>query len=172
MEAQERTQERRSNLGYTDYTALQLRLDTQKLHKDIYNFLKGTSTIIKRTETGDFIEEEIQLGKAQANDEGIQHLLSFVISLVNSQTVQGNTEKKDLMETIYFINLHLAQQLTMNCEEWGIKKRNRRHILNTLVEMIKMFLTRTIDDKERGYLTPKMESKSETIVHDRKRGII
>lgn len=165
--------ERSNSFDYTTASALQIRLDTSKLHNKVYEFLKGTTTImVYNPDTNDYVPKEIKSGKPQANEEGIQQLLSFVVSMVNEQVVQGNTEKKDLMDTIYFINLHLAQQLTMNCEEWGIKKRNRRHILNTLVEMIKMFLTRTIDDKERGYLTPKMETKSETIVKEGKRGLV
>lgn len=170
---QTQTQEKRSNLQYTDATALQMRLDPAKLHRNIYEFLKGKTTIQKVDHNrGMILEQEIESGTAQANEEGIQQLLSFVVSMVNEHTVQGNTKRKDLMETITFINIHLAQQLTMNCEEWGIEKRNRRHILNTLVEMIKMFLTRTVDDKERGYLNPRMESRSETIVKEGKKGLI
>ena len=139
-----------SNVGYQDFTALQLRLDTQKLHKDIWNFLKGTIVIQHyNARTEEVREEVLQTGQALANEEGIQNILSFVVSVCNSHTVQGNTEKNELYTLLYTVNIQLAQQLTMNANKWGIDKKNRRHIINSIVHLLHLFLSRTIDNKER-----------------------
>ncbi len=161
-----------TNLAYQDYNILQLRLDTQKLHKDILNFLSGkTQILVYNNELNQYVETDLTTGEPLANKKGIQNILSFVVSVANSHTVQGNIDKDEYYKTLYFINLHLGQQLTINCENWGIDKKNRRHILNTIMVMLQMFFSRTIDNLERQALTP-MVQKERTIYQESKKGII
>lgn len=160
-----------TNIGYQDYNALQLRLDTQKLHKDIYNFLRGKTQItVYNQETNQYYEEDINEGDALANTRGIQNILNFVVSTVNSHTVQGNTKRDYLDNILYAMNIHLAQQLTLNSDNWGIDKNNRRHILNTIMFMVELFLSRTVDNLERKGYQP-IVTKETVISEEKKRGL-
>ena len=162
-----------SNVGYQDFSALQLRLDTQKLHKDIWNFLKG-SIIIQtyNPNTQESNEVELQSGHALANEEGIQNILSFIVGTCNSHTVQGNTDKAELYEILYTMNIQLAQMLTMNSTKWGIDKKNRRHIINTLIHMLHLFLSRTINNEERKSYVSLVKQESRLSEELKKKGFV
>lgn len=132
----------------SDY--IKLRLDTQKLHQDILNFLQGTRIILKYDkDSGTYSEETISSGDPLANPQGIQGLLSFVVAIVNPHTIQGNTDKPELMNILKHMELGLAERLTLSYEAWGIQPENRDHIIDTIMFMVQMVLSRTIDNKER-----------------------
>lgn len=162
-----------TNLMYQDFNALQLRLDTQKLHRDIYNFLKGTTTVVQFDKaTGQYAETELIQGQPLANDKGIQNILNLIVSVFNSHTVQGNTKNDDFREILYFMEIHLAQQLTYNALIWGIDKKNRRHIKNTIMLMAQLFLSRTIDNLEREGLKPLVQKDTTVVRETEKKGLI
>lgn len=140
----------KGNLAAVDPNYLKLRLDTQKLHQDILNFLQGTRTVIefdKKSET--YYEDTEEIGDPLANKEGIQAILSFVIGIVNPHTIQGNTERKELYKILYNLDVGLSERLTVNHEKWGIDPDYMDHIIDTIMPMIHLILTRTIDNKER-----------------------
>jgi len=155
---------------YQDFNVLQLRLDTQKLHRDIHNFLKGKTVIVVYDEkTQTYTEQEVEQGTALANEEGIQNLLNFVVSTVNSHTVQGNTDKDELYNIMYSINLHLAKQLMLNGSKWGIDNKHREMILEQFVTMMRLFLSRTIDNLERKSYQPVIQKESTVVTEKEKR---
>lgn len=144
-----------SNMGNTDFSALQLRLDTQNLHGKIYNFLRGTTSLERYdAQSGVIFMEEVIKGKPLANDEGIQNILSCVIAIANNHTVQGNTTIAQLNDFMHFFELQLGVEFMKNCDSWGIERRNRTHIFYTISNMFYLFLTRTLDNEERKTLVP------------------
>jgi len=155
---------------YQDFNVLQLRLDTQKLHRDIHNFLKGKTTVVVFDETAQsYREAEQTQGKALANDEGIQNLLNFIVSTVNSHTVQGNTDKNELYEILYSTYLHLAKQLMLNSSKWGIDNKNREMILEQFILMMRLFFSRTIGNLERKSYQPLIQKDTTQIIEKEKR---
>lgn len=172
QQAAQQTTQVSSNL-YQDFNVLQLRLDTQKLHRDILNFLEGKSVIVVFDEQKEtFKEIEQARGTALANDEGIQNLLNFVVSTINSHTVQGNTDKNELYEILYSTYLHLAKMLMLNSGKWGIDNKNREHILETLMLMIRLFLSRTIGNEERKSYQPLIQKDTTQVIEKEKRKLI
>ena len=159
-----------SNIGQQDYNIIQLRLDTQKLHKDLSNFLEGKTQILQLdAKTGNYTEVDIAQGEPLANPKGRQSLLSFIVATVNSHTVQGNLEKEEYNELMYFIYDQLGQELTLNCKAWEIESKQRRHIQKTIVTMLQLFLSRTIGDKERDSLRPFTKETSHVVTEERKK---
>lgn len=163
----------KSNLAAIDPNYLKLRLDTQKLHQDILNFLNGTRSIVEYDDkTGTYYEETENIGKPLAGKEGIQAILSFVIALVNPHTIQGNTERKELYKMLYHLEIGLAERLCLNYERWGIDAQNRDHIIDTIMPMVHLVLTRTIDNKEREGLTVGIEKISSYVTNDKGKKVI
>lgn len=163
----------KSNLAAIDPNYLKLRLDTQKLHQDILNFLQGTRTVVEYDEkTGTYYEDTEDIGNPLAGKEGIQALLSFVIALVNPHTIQGNTDRKELYKMLYHLEIGLAERLTLNYEKWEIDPENRDHIIDTIMPMVHLVLTRTIDNKEREGLTVGVEKVSQYFSNDKNKKVI
>lgn len=163
----------KSNLAAIDPNYLKLRLDTQKLHQDILNFLNGTRTVVEYDEkTGTYYEDTEKIGDPLAGKEGIQALLSFVIALVNPHTIQGNTDRKELNKMLFHLEIGLAERLTLNYERWGIDPENRDHIIDTIMPMVHLVLTRTIDNKEREGLTIGVEKVSNYFSSDKNKKVI
>lgn len=153
--------QQKHNIAQYDIDYVKLRLDTQKLHQDILNFLQGTTSIIKFNQaTQQYYESSEVTGQPLANKVGIQSLLSFVVALVNPHTIQGNIERKELLKILEHMELGLSERLTLYYENWGIDEENRDHIIDTLMFMIHMILSRTIDNLERPSYTPTIEKTS------------
>lgn len=154
----------KSNLAAIDPNYLKLRLDTQKLHQDILNFLSGTRTVVEYDKnSGTYYEETEKIGRPLANDEGIQAILSLVISLINPHTIQGNTDRKELQKILYHLEIGLAERLTLNYDKWGIDPEYRDHMIDTIMPMVHLILTRTIDNEERKGLSLGVEKLSKYI---------
>lgn len=151
-----------SNVGYQDFNIIQLRLDTQKLIKDIENQLKGVHvSLVYNAKTNEYTEVTEKLGTPLVNDQGFQNIMTFVISVINPHTVQGNTEKDDYYELMYFINETLNEMFLKNSEEWGINIDNAGQIIASIVSALQLFLSRTVGDKERESLKPLIRERTE-----------
>lgn len=160
-ESYTQVEQTRQNMAMMDMDYIKLRLDTQKLHQDILNFLQGTTSIVKFDDaTKTYYEAVQETGEPQANRVGIQGILSFVVAVLNPHTIQGNMKREDLDNLLYNIELGLAESFTLNYKMWGIDEDSRDHILNTLMAMIQLILSRTVDNLERPSYTPTIDKVS------------
>lgn len=166
--------QQRQNLAQYDLDYLKLRLDTQKLHKDILNFLQGTTSIIKFDDkTQQYYESNEVTGVALANNIGIQSLLSFVVAIINPHTIQGNTEsQKDLNKILEHMELGLVERLTQHYDYWGIDEDDRDHIIDLIMFMSQMVLSRTINNLERPSYTPTIEKTSKYYANGKDKKVI
>lgn len=143
------TQGNEESVGYPSSNnisedALRLRLDPTGLLTNVECFLKGEKIIIKDNE---YVIEKIS--DSLANDEGIQNILQILSFVVSKDTVQGNLDVNEINQIVYDIKLDLAFMLAFNCKEWDIKRENRVLINHNVERLVKIFLSRTKDNKER-----------------------
>lgn len=138
-----------NNMGYTGESIIKIRLDTQQLLNQIESFLRGQQIVIQQNDDGMFIEKTIKLGKPLANDKGVHALLSFVAATINAQTVQGNYEWDTWREEVAWCREQLATDVFVNHDDWGISPTDISLICNTVMNMIKPFLTRLVHNEER-----------------------
>ena len=138
---------------YAHYSALQIRLNTQPLVTEMEKFLKGSVLeYIQNPETGEITTHQVKIGEPLANDKGCQRIMSILTSLINPQTVQGNLNEIQFNQIVYDIKMDLSYELVLNYHEWGIKEEDRSYIVRTLEKMAFMFISRTLNNKERdGY---------------------
>jgi len=152
-----------NNAGYTGESVLRIRLDTQAVVQQIEHFLRGEIVKFKYREDGSVEEYREKIGKSLANDEGVHALLSF-INMVNSQTVQGYYEWDHWREEVSWIREQLAIDVFSNMNRWGIESDNIGLICNGIMNIIKPFLTRLVNNEERkSYANYHEHSQTNTV---------
>ncbi len=90
---------------------------------------------------------------AKANSQGVEDIINYVEKLINSHTVQGNI---DSMSDFRHLMRHVSNDLTMHFmtmrREWDVKLNDIDSIIAGAINLIELFLTRTIFNEERkGY---------------------
>lgn len=149
-----------NNYGYNGDSILKTRLDTQQLISQIESFLKGRQVVYEQdAATQMIVEKYITIGEPLANDRGIHALLSLASASINAQTVQGNYEWETWREEVAWCREQLASDVFVNHDEWGISPQNISLICNTIMNMIKPFLTRLVNNEERKSYSSYQESR-------------
>lgn len=147
-----------SNQGYN--SALQLRLDCDKILSDIFDFLAGTNTYQDFDEAKQCMVSKCQVvGEALANRKGIQSIMLRCRGIFNPQTVQGNFSDERYNQYIKFLRQDIAMELVQSRYKWEIQPYNVNTITNKIMEFAKPFMSRTLYNKERESYTQTVQSK-------------
>lgn len=151
-----------TNYAYHNATIIQLRLDTEKVLEKIEIFLKG-SMIVYEQKNNQIIAVKKQTGTPKANQEGIQSIMNMLSCMINPQTVQGNFDHEEYDQYIEEINIALASAIVTNCYDWKIKDEDIEPIINFTMALVRPFMSRIIDNKERdGYSNTMRHVESNT----------
>lgn len=139
-----------NNTGYLSESVIRMRLDTTKLLADLEAFYRGTRVVgYEELEDGSIRPRFESLGKARMNDLGIQDIMSWLSSLFNPSTVQGNFDAEDLSNFMADLHGDIAEDLMTNMHEYGIDERDFNPILDKTINVAFVFFTRTKDNLER-----------------------
>lgn len=162
-----------SNYGYNDISALQIRLQTDNQIQKIRTFLSGKETItLEDTETGRLKFQEHKIGKRLMNDEGVNHLTNYISSVINPQVVQGNYGLEWYQEQLYNTHKRLAFILTVNRPIWEIEATARYSIMGFLMEFIKPYLSRLIENKERESYSQTLKTMESSTINTGNNGML
>lgn len=159
-----------NNAGYTGESILKIRLDTQQILQHIESFLKGQATKLIINEQGIPVEETVQISEPLANTQGVHAILSFCSATINSQTVQGNYEWEHWREEVSWMRSQLATNVFVNYDIWKIDPQNISLICDVVMNIIKPFLTRLINNEERKSYSNYSESRQ--MATPQKRGFL
>ena len=141
-------------------TFIDLRLNTHRLMNDIEVFLSGKRLVLQEDTAGNLIETYSVRGKNLANETGITGILNILrISMLNEQIVQGNIKQDDYYSLIVNVRKELTEAIVVNCYEWDIADNNLNLIIDTLVRFFRLFISRTIDNKERESYSPQFQTR-------------
>lgn len=133
---------------FTTESALRVRLDTLPLKFQIRNFLEGKEEKLERVKGR--LEPVIrQTSNRMMNDKGIQRIMSYIESKINSQVVQGNTDDEQYQLFMYRTRRDLNRHLFKEMWEYEIREDDYPFICDMLSDMIELFVSRTVKDKER-----------------------
>lgn len=139
-----------TNQGYNGESIIKLRLDTLQLLNQIECFLKGQKIVYEvDIQTQAQTEKIIQISLPLANEKGVHAIMSLVQASINSQTVQGNYDWEIWREEIAWCREQIATELFVNYDDWNISPQNIAIIANTVMNMIKPFTTRLVNNEER-----------------------
>lgn len=131
-------------------SALTIRLDTSKLLDDIELFLRGQRVVLQpEAKTGKIRAQKVNVGKHKANDLGVQSIMSFVTAIINPHAVQGNIDTEVYESYIYETHINLVTNIVVNCYKWGIEDEDIDPIVDFIMSIVQLFVSRAVDNKER-----------------------
>lgn len=138
-----------SSMMHADADALKVRLDTTQLMQQIDCFLQGKTPITTINEVGEIVTELRDTGKPFCNDEGRQKIMNWVTGLVNPTTLQGNKSREEMNALISDFYEQFTDDVNLNLYKWEVDEDCMQLLINGLMGMIEMALSRTIDNQER-----------------------
>ena len=138
------------NMAYMTPSALQMRLETNENLEKIEVFLSGQKIYtFQDEETGDIKIKKKQIGRRLMNDEGVSHIVNYVSSVINPQVVQGNYSEEWYRQQLELTHKRLAFMITVNRPYWDLDPNARYSVIGFIMEFVKPYLSRLIDNKER-----------------------
>lgn len=163
---QNMNQEATNNAYYTSATALQIRLNVEPLMNQLELDIRGLRETwdedkqemqIKRVSEPLFVttkttfnaETKKKETKTESNEKGVHMYMAFVRSVLNTQVVQGNLKEDDYTNMLYRIRRRLAHDLIINRINWGLKTQNYNYVIDLAMNLVELFLSRLIGNKER-----------------------
>lgn len=131
--------------GYDTY---QLRTDPTPLLKKVELTLR--SRYVKKHKDGKTTEEQIEGTVPLCNEQGIQEILRMCGSFINNHTVQGN--QANIQEHRLRMR-EIADSLTnfffSQYTNWELSLHKVNNLIDQIYFLIDLFLTRTLENKER-----------------------
>lgn len=134
---------------YQQLSALQIRLDTTKILEDIEFYLRGERIVLLRDDKGKVKPNKVKVGKCKANDLGVQSIMSMVTAIINPQTVQGNIDDQIYESYIFETHINLTTNIVVNCYNWEISDEDIDPIIDFIMSIVQLFVSRALDNKER-----------------------
>lgn len=134
---------------FTNETALRIRLDTTQLKYQLQMFLEGKQESIQRNNMGNLITVTKNRGTPMANDIGIQRIMSFFETAVNSQVVQGNLQDDQYEWFMQRCRQDLNRHIFVNMYNYDISQEQYGLIVDMICNTIELFISRTIRNEER-----------------------
>jgi hypothetical protein len=160
----------RDNSSYNEASVIQIRLNTDAVIEKVQIFLSGRVTIFETNpENGRITKSVKEMGKRKCNDDGLQAILGFVNSIINSQVVQGNYEIQQYKDHCFFIRNELTKMIVINMYRWQIDTKEAESTIDFIMNMIEPFLSRLVENKERESYSSSLQVK-ESMNSDRSRG--
>ncbi len=162
-----------NNAQMANNSFLQYRLDTRPLMRDIEIFLSAQKLVLKQNKDGQFYEDVDKFGEPMANKQGITALLNIMrLSMMNEHIVQGNLKREDYQNLLMNARKELTDHIIINCYEWGIDDTKLNVIIDSIMRFFKLFISRTIDNKERDSFMSQFFSKEMLTQSPKKESIL
>lgn len=158
--------------GFQGASALQIRLDTSNVVRQVEIYLRGVRVEIIQDDKGLIMEREIWKSKPLVSDEGLQGIMNFIEIIFNPQVVQGNFLDYD-MYAAYLCRTRkdLADHLMKNFYAYEISEDNFNGIISTLMRFIEAYLSRLLFNEERKSFAQTIKSVESTNTMPAKTGI-
>lgn len=158
-----------NNQGFTESNALQIRLNTEPILRNIEFYLRGYEERLVDNK-GEPEIRVVQVAEPKANSTGIHNIMAWVSSTFNTQVVQGNFKDfEHLYDYLADFRIDLTDYLMNNLYDWEIRLRDFEGIVDLIVQMNKLFLSRLVADGERRSYSNTIQHR-ETSSHSLDRG--
>lgn len=138
-----------TNDGYNNAGVIHIRINTEELIQKIRDFLSGEEIIVARDENDDPILTRQRVGDKICTDAGVRMITNLVGGVVNPSVVQGNYTKEKYELECELLHKDLAFILMVNYAKWDIDEDNLDAIIGFIMNLVRPFLSRLIDNKER-----------------------
>jgi len=110
--------------------------------------------------------------RPKANKQGIQEIMRYLKSIINRHIVQANiTSNNEFNKKMQYIAKDCTIHFISKRKDWDIDHADCDILISNAVNMFDLFLTRTIENKEReGYTEGFKEITSKGHYEDKKKG--
>jgi hypothetical protein len=144
------TAELNNNSGFQGASALQIRLNTGSVVRQVEMYLRGVRTEIVQNEQGIIVENVVWKGKPLVSDEGLQGIMNFIEIVFNPQVVQGNFLDYDMYaDYLERTRKDFASHLMKNFYAYQISEDDYNGIVSTIMRFIEAYMSRLINNEER-----------------------
>lgn len=157
-----------STAAYMNDTFFQLRLDTSKLLGELEAFYRGKRIIDWVQKGDDIVPVFSEFGEKRMNDKGLQDVMSWLTSIINPHTVQGNTNDEFFSIFIAELRCDFSDMLMTNIERYDISTDDFMGIVDKTISKVDLFLSRTVDNLERQSYAQTF--KSQEVIQDKSGG--
>ena len=155
--------------GYSSYngqpseSALKLRLDTAMILESIEIDLRGEKiTIIEKN--GQLTTIKSTIGTPKLNEKGVQDVMKCIKSVISPSTIQGNLERDEWEQFIFYLRLDLNKMFFINLPNYDLEESNYESVINDIVNIALLVISRTIENGERNsYQQTVKHTESQTI---------
>lgn len=137
-----------TNQGFNTANILATRLDTKPILDQIECYLRG-EMIYETVTEGMPSYTKVKLGDPKCNQLGIQTIMAYAQSIINSAVVQGNIKQDIWLQRNYWHRMEFATAMVGNCEKYDIHDDDLNLVIDYVAFMIYFFTSRLIDNKER-----------------------
>ena len=155
------------NQPYMDPTLADLRLKTRELIQQIEIYLSGEK--VEHTIQNDQIVSIVnQITKPKCNSYGLSSILNWISMVINPQVVQGNFPmnkmgfSQEFEDFCYYFRMDMGDYLMINLDSFAIDESEYNGMLDCIMNIIRPFMSRLIDNKERESYYKTLESKEST----------
>jgi len=172
MEQQQSTTSGSSNAGVINNTSfMMMRIDTSPLIKNLRKALGVNESVIVEDANGNYVEKWIKHGKPRANGEGIMQICNRVETILNQHTVQANLDKDRVQycEFVARVREEITNVIVTKCYDWDIDDSDINDIIDSILDIVELFLTRSLDNKERESYSSQFQAK-EVVTNQPSRG--
>lgn len=160
-EEREDTNRIASYVSNQDSNFLQYRLNTDPLIQQVEVALSGKIVnYMVNPQTGEVAEQIKILSQPKVNEEGFTAIVNYVRAHINNQTVQGNMDTDEYNNFIADVREDFSMIIMINMYKWEIKNSDYEYIVDTILDVIKLFLSRTKGNKERESYNKMVEQTS------------
>ena len=139
-----------------DFDVFNLRTNPEQLLEEFYlQLLNKTKKLDKNGDYRDYRGntyklEKIPNTKSRANQQGVQEIMQIMRMVINNHSVQGNTDNSiDHKERMGRIADMLTRIFWTNRKKWDLGLNDVNTIVNSAINLIDLFLSRTIKNQER-----------------------
>jgi hypothetical protein len=136
------------NHPFISESALEKRLGTSDILDNLSKYLTGKQVYMVRIEGGTKKVED-KFGEPLVNEKGHQAIMGKAQSIINSPIAQGNLSWDLFHSQIMQMRQEFAYELVINQKNWAIDDDSLHYICNLVINAIKLFLTRPVENKER-----------------------
>jgi len=138
-----------NNSYFQSVSALQIRLDTSSVVRQLEMYLKGSREEVYSDNEGNIKTRMLKVGNPLVNNRGLQAIMKVIETVFNAQVVQGNFNEDQYNLFLFRTRRDLAVDLMLNLNEYGIKEENYNGIITTIMRFVEPFMSRLVNNKER-----------------------
>lgn len=144
--------------------AIKYRLDNSDVLREIELYLRSAKIIAQQDDQGNYNEEMVIVGRPLANEEGVQGIMGYLRIMISPHNVQGNLSWDRYDHLIYEMHIDLATTLMAERKNWGICIEDYDFLLNSIMHTLQLFISRTVENKERESYGESIRSDERTVM--------